>query len=248
MRAFWIVFGVAAQFLLIPTVWYLFPFLQGGTPASPASGLNETAGLALDALLAAQFAVLHSLLLHPAVRDRLECFVPRPLYGCFFAVMTCGSLLLAILAWQPSAVVLWELTGTARAVVSAGYLLSWVGLFYTLSLSGLGFQTGWLPYWAWLTGRAAPRRRFEPRGAYRLLRHPVYLSFLGLIWFTPVMTPDRAVLTALWTLYVFAGSYLKDRRLEMYLGDVYREYQARVPGYPFLWFGSLGRVKAAQDV
>ena len=27
------------------------------------------------------------------------------------------------------------------------------------------------------------RREFQPRGAYSFLRHPVYLSFLGLVWF-----------------------------------------------------------------
>jgi hypothetical protein len=56
------------------------------------------------------------------------------------------------------------------------------------------------------------------------------------------MTLDRAVLTAIWTAYIFIGSHLKDRRLLYYLGDVYRRYQARVPGYPFFLFGPLARV------
>ena len=52
---------------------------------------------------------------------------------------------------------------------------------------------------------AASKGVFEPRGAYLWMRHPVYLSFLGLIWFTPYMTIDRAVLTALWTVYIFSA-------------------------------------------
>ena len=97
--------------------------------------------------------------------------------------------------------------------------------------------------------RQPPRRRFKVKGAYRLMRHPVYLCFLGLIWCTPVVTLDRAVLTGLWTLYVFVGSYLKDRRLEHYLGVVYRQYEEQVPGYLFMWFGRLGRLRpsAAQE-
>jgi hypothetical protein len=31
------------------------------------------------------------------------------------------------------------------------------------------------------------------RGAYRPLRHPVDLSFLGLVWFVPVIILDRIV-------------------------------------------------------
>jgi protein-S-isoprenylcysteine O-methyltransferase Ste14 len=74
------------------------------------------------------------------------------------------------------------------------------------------------------------------------MRHPVYLSFLGLIWFVPTVTLDRALLIAVWTVYVFVGSYLKDRRLQHYLGPTYREYQARVPGYPGMIAGPLARV------
>jgi hypothetical protein len=120
--------------------------------------------------------------------------------------------------------------------------MSWVALIYSLHLTGLGYQTGLTPWWHWVKRQPAAPRRFEPRGAYRLIRHPVYLSFLGLIWLTPVVTLDRAILIVVWTLYIAVGSCLKDRRLTHYLGDSYRQYQSRVWGYPGLWFGPLGRV------
>ncbi|MCA9028506.1 MAG: hypothetical protein KDA86_25070 [Planctomycetaceae bacterium] len=85
-----------------------------------------------------------------------------------------------------------------------------------------------------------PPRPFLEHGAYRWFRHPIYLSFLGLIWFTPRMTLDHALLTGWWTVYIFVGSYLKDERLAFYLGESYREYQRRVPGYPGMTFGPLG--------
>jgi methanethiol S-methyltransferase len=75
------------------------------------------------------------------------------------------------------------------------------------------------------------------------MRHPVYLSFLGLVWLRPTMSLDRAVLLVVWTVYIFVGSVLKDRRMEFYLGDRYREYQARVVGYPGMLFGPLARVR-----
>ena len=70
----------------------------------------------------------------------------------------------------------------------------------------------------------------------------MYLSFLGLLWFTPVYTQDRLLLNLLWSGYIFVGSWLKDRRLLFYLGQTYRQYQAQVPGYPLLGWGPLGRV------
>jgi protein-S-isoprenylcysteine O-methyltransferase Ste14 len=127
-------------------------------------------------------------------------------------------------------------------LIQAAFLASWIALIYSLSLTGLGYQTGWTPFVHWVRGRPTPRRDFKPRGAYQFFRHPVYLSFLGLVWFTPRMTLDHAVLTGIWTVYIFVGSYLKDRRLTHYLGDSYRAYQARVPGYPLLTFSPLGKV------
>src|SRR5262249_53311044 len=146
-----------------------------------------------DGLLILQFAVLHSALLYPAVRDRFERCLPRALFGCFFTLATCFSLLLLIAAWKSCPVIVWQFDGSAKLAVQSAYVLSWVALFCSLSVDGFGFQTGWTPFWAWVRGHPAPRRRFNARGPYRLLRHPVYLSFLGQVWFSPLMTFDRVL-------------------------------------------------------
>lgn len=243
-RFFGIGLGLVSHVLLVVTVWFLFPFLMGSQVVDAAQAAQAApAWWGLDSLLVTQFGLTHSLLLLPGVRNRLETLVPGQLYGCFFTLTTCVSLLFLILAWQPSPLVLWQFTGMAENGVHVAYLLCWASLLYSLSLTGFGFQTGWTPFWAWVRGAKPPRRVFEVRGAYRLLRHPVYLSFMGQVWFTPVMTLDRALLTGLLTAYIFLGSYLKDRRLLFYLGDVYREYQAHVPGYPVVGLGPLGRVQ-----
>jgi protein-S-isoprenylcysteine O-methyltransferase Ste14 len=231
--------ALAAHLLLALTVWYLYPFLAGGT--EPAAGISDPDWWWYDLLLVAQFALPHSLLLHPSVRDRLERVIPGPLYGCFFTAATCASLLLLILCWRTSPVVIYHLEGWADSAIRTAYVLCWVALLYSLKLTGYGYQTGWTPFWGWLRDGRPPRRTFEVRGAYHWLRHPVYLSFLGQIWCTPLMTLDRALFTLAMTGYIFLGSWFKDRRLRYYLGTTYEQYQARVPGYP-LAFGPLGRV------
>jgi protein-S-isoprenylcysteine O-methyltransferase Ste14 len=248
MRVFWIGFGIFTQILFAVTVCRLFLFLPGtsrGALSATVAGTLPWYGL--DLLLALQFAILHSLLLLPVLRRRWKQLIPPPQYGCFFCTAACCSLLLAIELWQPSDLVVWQLTGVASMAVSVAFLLTWVGLIYSLSLTGLGWQTGWTPWWAWVRNRPLERKWTEPPGAYRLLRHPIYLSFLGLLWLTPVVTLDRLVLACMWTVYIFLGSYLKDRRLLYYAGEAYRRYQARVPGYPFIPFGPLGRVPLAES-
>jgi len=231
-----IAFGLGAHGLFAVTVWYLYWFLKGPTAPLPGRG-----GLWVDALLALQFTVPHSVLLLPGVRNRLTRAISPAFYGCFYCFVTCVSLLFMFSNWQTSPIVIWQATGSARTAISLAFVGSWAALFYSLHLTGLGYQTGWTPWWHWLRGSPQPRRGFEPRGAYLWLRHPVYLSFLGLIWFTPVMTADHAVLTGVWSTYIFLGSWLKDERLHFYLGRRYRLYQAAVPGYPGMPLGPLAR-------
>jgi len=241
-RCLGIVFGLSNQLLFLYTVVRLFVFLNGGHAAMGPGPLW------IDVLLAAQFAVPHSLLLWPRVRQRLQRWIATEFYGCAFCTATCLGLLLAIAGWRSDARVIWNLQGVGGGVVKTLFLASWGALFYSLWLSGLGRQTGWTTWYAWLRNVRVACPVFLPKSWYRWLRHPIYLSFLGLIWFTPRMTADRAVLALVWTVYIFVGSWLKDRRLEHYVGDAYREYSAVVPGYPFIPIGPLGRRRAAPTV
>jgi hypothetical protein len=50
------------------------------------------------------------------------------------------------------------------------------------------------------------------------------------------------VFVGLMTVYVAVGSRLKHRRIAFFMGDVYCRYQARVPGYPLIGVGPIGRV------
>ena len=66
-------------------------------------------------------------------------------------------------------------------------------------------------------------------GAYRWVRHPLYLAFLMLIWSYPTLTPDRLLLNVLWTAWVVVGTMWEERDLVAEFGDTYRYYQRRVP-------------------
>jgi len=235
LRAGGIAFGIVTQIIFVPTVCYVFFFLRDGV-ARPAGGW-----LAIDFLLALQFAAPHSILLLPRVRSAVSRIVPIQFYGSLFAVSTCIGLWMIFGNWRSSSILIWEAEGWSRIALRAGFFASWILLIYSLKLVGLGYQNGWTQWVYWLRRQALPRREFVEQSIYRWMRHPVYLSFLGLIWFTPRMTADHAVLTGVWTVYIFVGSCLKDRRMTFYLGNTYREYASRVPGFPGVFFGPLGK-------
>jgi protein-S-isoprenylcysteine O-methyltransferase Ste14 len=229
-----IAFGLGTQIGFLVTVPFLFLFLRDGS-SKPGNWF------AIDAVLALQFAVVHSAILLPATRSRISRVLPSQLYGSVFAVATCATLWSMFLFWHASTHTLWEASGWTSTAIEACFYLSWVALFLSLRISGFGYQTGWTQWLYWYHREPLPRRSLSTHGPYRWMRHPAYASFLGLIWFTPHMTADHAVLTITWTAYIFVGSYLKDRRLLFYAGDAYREYARNVPGYPGMFFGPLAK-------
>ncbi len=232
-----IAFGIGTQLLFLWTVVQLFLFLRyGGTQ-------SYKHGLFVDCLLSIGFALPHSLLLAPPVQKRIKSWIPNGLLGCVHCSVTCVTLLFLFQNWGVHSTVLWKATGYAESAILFGFFGSWVGLFYSLYITGMGYQTGLTQWWYWMTRQRPPQRVFVKSGAYRWMRHPIYMSFLGLIWFTPTLTLDHAVLTGIWTAYIYAGSYAKDQRMLRFVGAEYREYAARVSGLPFIGFGPLLRIK-----
>lgn len=240
-----IVLGLGTQAFFLFTVWRLFWFLKESEPTSVSQQGLLWNTLWIDVLLAVQFAIPHSLMLIPTVRKYLSRWISRDFFPLFYCNITCVNLLLMFIFWRTSNLIVWEFTGLLNGLVQGGFYLSWIALIYSLSLSGFGYQSGLPQWWHWVRHQPIPMQKFEPRGAYLWIRHPVYLSFAGLIWFTPRMTFDHAILTGFWTLYILVGSVMKDRRMVHYLGDTYRKYQQRAPGFPLMPFGPFGRRKAA---
>jgi protein-S-isoprenylcysteine O-methyltransferase Ste14 len=234
-RLLGLVAGVVTHVLFAVTVWQLFRFLKGSDTAAAAGSLWA------DALLSVAFGVVHSILLYPTVRETLTRWIEPPFYGLFYCVVTCALLLGMFACWSTSATIFWEFTGLAAGLIQAAWYTSWALLIYGLWLGGFGYQTGGTPWWNWVRGWPQQQRPFNPRGVFRWIRHPAYLGFMGLVWFTPVITADRALLIVSWTVYVLVGSWLKDERLAHYIGEPYRLYQSRVPGYPGMIIGPLGR-------
>jgi protein-S-isoprenylcysteine O-methyltransferase Ste14 len=67
------------------------------------------------------------------------------------------------------------------------------------------------------------------QGAYRWVRHPLYLVVLLLIWSYPVLTIDRLLFNVLWTVWIVVGTVLEERDLTTNFGNDYRDYQRNVP-------------------
>lgn len=83
--------------------------------------------------------------------------------------------------------------------------------------------------------RVEDQESFQLSPLHYHVRHPWYFLGLILIW-TRDMPPAMLLTAITATLYFVIGTVLEERKLLVYYGDVYRQYQLRVPALiPLPW-------------
>ncbi len=83
-----------------------------------------------------------------------------------------------------------------------------------------------------------PDEPLKTDGVYGLVRHPLYLFSILLIWPVSVMNEAYLGVCLGMTLYFIVGSIYEERRLVTAFGEAYAAYQQRVPRLiPFMKWG-----------
>lgn len=102
-----------------------------------------------------------------------------------------------------------------------------ISLLYTDVLSFIGITQAV----AYLAGRSEEVKSaiLQVNGPYRYVRHPLYLSSLLVIWFSPRMTDLQLLTNICITLYVIIGSKIEEVRMRKIFGQAYHDYQMKVP-------------------
>jgi protein-S-isoprenylcysteine O-methyltransferase Ste14 len=206
--------------LLYFTYAYLGRFGAAVDPATPPAR-----PVLINVALFAAFALHHSLFARARAKRRVERLV-SPAYER--SVYVWGSSLLfgaVCVLWQPVPGALWtapaglapillaaELGGGVLSVVSARRL-------DVLDLAGLRQAAA---------TSATPAPTLIRTGPYGLVRHPVYLGWIILVWVTPVMTGTRLVFAAVSTLYLAVAVLFEERDLEEIFGPGYADYRRQV--------------------
>lgn len=182
------------------------------------------------------FSVLHSLLagqtLKQAARNR---FGDQAYHGTYRLVYNLLAALLLVPAMAalflfPGGVI-WSVEGSLSLAFRALQLVGLVGLVVSLLQIDLGQFTGLSQLKAYLDGTPLPlpTEPLQVRGVYRLVRHPLYLFSLLVLWPMPTMTEAMLVFNIVSTFYFVFGSLLEERRLIAVFGEAYLDYRRSVP-------------------
>ncbi|MGQ0734712.1 MAG: methyltransferase family protein [Acidobacteriota bacterium] len=231
MRVFaWL--GAAAFAGALGTLVYFYVVILGVTSGDASTTVPHAV---MDALLFAAFAAHHSAFARTAVKRWLTSVVPvsaeRPVYVWVSSIL----LVLACLLWQPVPGMAWQQAGVWVLVHDGAQLM---GLGLTVvgasaidprALAGIEAASRDAGALGAHRTEAPPRGdSIRVAGPFRIVRHPIYLGWLLMVWGTPTMTANRLVFAAVSSAYLILAIPWEERSLVEVHGDQYRAYQQAV--------------------
>jgi methanethiol S-methyltransferase len=207
-------------------VFFLYSYLVTfGRPAPPGDWITPAA---VDTALFSAFALHHSLLARARVRARLQTIVPPHLERSLYTWSASLLFLGVCWFWRPVPGVAYALTGwgwwAGAAVQLTGIVVTHLGssALDPLELAGVRqvsmAKTAPLP----------PRGPLLTTGAFAIVRHPIYLGWVLLVFGTPTMTFTRLVFAVVSTAYLVLAVPWEERSLIAAFGGEYLEYRRKV--------------------
>ena len=183
----------------------------------PAGGWRAAT---VDVALFSAFALHHSLFARLAPKEAMARLVPsdlaRTVYVCVASLLLGATCLL----WQPVGGLVYRATGAAAAALGALQLLGVV--VGVLAVRRISIRE--------LAGLSEPSadERLQQGGPYRLVRHPLYLAWVLVVFGTAQMTGDRLLFAVVSSTYLVLAMPLEEAALARQFGVKYVEYRRAV--------------------
>lgn len=207
-------------------LWF-FLFDTSSRLQAPSLGI----AIIWDFLLILFFSIPHSLLLRSDFKSKIMPYIPKGLYETFYGLHACIGIILMDEYWMNFGDSVLSITGSLYYLVFALNILAWAFMLWSMIATGLFRQSGIEHWYMTLKGKTVKNQLLK-NGPYSFCRHPIYASFLAMIWITPHMNMDHLFLSLSWTAYILIGALLKDKRLMRNKG--YANYMTKVPAYPLV--------------
>ena len=226
------IYGVLSYAFFFVTFLYSIGFIGNVFVAKSidsAPTLPLAQALLVDLALLTLFAVQHSGMARPAFKRWLTRYIPAAAERSTYVLLSTLCLALLMFYWAPLGGVVWQATSRwAELTLIGAYFASWALLLYATVLIDHFDLFGLRQVWYALRNRKMPELSFVTPALYRLVRHPIYVGWLGIVWFTPTMTVSHLAFAVGATLYILVGIKLEERDLENAHPE-YSQYKAKVP-------------------
>jgi len=201
---------------------YAVPF---GEAVAAGSAATRAGAAAFDSVLFGAFALHHSVFARPRAKRWLTRRVAPALERATYVWVASVLLVFVCAAWHPVGGSLYRNGGAAAwvhwAIVALGVVVTAAGARRLRPLELAGIEQA----------RRRPPERAEQlvlAWPYSLVRHPIYLGWVLVVFGVPHMTADRFLLAALSAAYLVVAVPLEERQLERIFGEAYRRYRNQV--------------------
>ena len=218
---------------LAASAWSVTFLADVQLPRGIDHGAHLPAALAVvvDSALLLAFALQHSVMARRGFKRRVARWIPAHAERSTYVLATSLVLLLLFWQWQPMSAPIWDLHGVGAGAVwivgALGWLLAIGSTFAVDHLDFFGLRRAYQH----ASGRQHRPAPFQERWLYGWVRHPLMLGLLVAFWATPRLTAGHVLFALAASGYIVVGVRFEEHDLEHELGDVYRDYAARVPAF-----------------
>jgi len=226
------VYGVLCYALFFATFLYSIGFIGDFlVPVTMDSGplLPLGKALAIDLGLLSLFAVQHSGMARPAFKRWFTKYIPEPAERSTYVLLSSLCLIFLYWMWKPLGGNIWAVESQVGATVlytlfGMGWMTVLIATFLINHFDLFGLRQVWLN----LRGKPYSQLEFRIPGPYRVVRHPLYVGWLMVVWFTPSMSVAHLFFASVVTAYILVAIQFEERDLVKLLPG-YAEYRQRVP-------------------
>jgi protein-S-isoprenylcysteine O-methyltransferase Ste14 len=175
--------------------------------------------IAADLALFVLFAAHHSLFARAGAKALMTRLVPETLIRSLYVWIASALLVAVVVLWQPVGGMLYRVDRWGAVILAfvqlAGVLLSAASVraIDALELAGI---------------RAHDPQGLQIAGPYRIVRHPLYLGWILIVFGAASMTGDRFLFAVVSSLYLIVAIPWEERSLEAAFGEGYRRYMQQV--------------------
>jgi methanethiol S-methyltransferase len=193
--------------------------LRVPAPAAAGSAIQDAI---VNVILFTIFAVHHSIMARTGAKAWLVRAVPADLERSVYVWIASVLFLGVCWMWQPLPGMVWTTSGALFWVLSAIQL---IGVALTVRAAQI------VGVWE-LAGVQQPDHtrpvEFTASGPFGIVRHPIYLGWLLIVFATPVMTMSRLLFAVISSAYLVAAIPWEEASLTQAFGEKYRAYQRQM--------------------
>ena len=211
-------------------VWYV----RGGA-AAPDPSVPAWRPVLIDIALFSGFALHHSVFARTGAKAWIQRLAPAALERSIYVWIASLLFIAVCVWWQPVPGVAWDVHGPARVglvgvqALAGVFTLAAARRLDVLDLAGVSQVLR--------QGPNTTRHELDESGPYGIVRHPIYLAWMALVWCAPAMDGTRLVFAAVSTAYLLVAIPFEERDLRRVFGRDYAQYSQHVRWrvLPFLY-------------